>query len=428
MSAILRIQDGSPVWVSPSIVPSRDTVVSSASGPQLAAVQVNSTDVFIYVKVENPGTVDLGECDCTKTGAWAAPLVFQGFLANPNGQTSETQFGFTFTASPAGDSIVGPGINQPLAWSPPQRRAWAWSSDGRFFAYVSSTSGPDYVLGLVALQNVTRPDGITLMRGVMVLTASGTFGGATPNWTTQNFAWAGSRAVMVIGAALGGGGAGNDVRLLCPNSTFPFWNGLLQDFGGQVDWATLVSPCASVVAFAPKRLISSAPPQNFSLVSTSNATLSQFRQGNVPLTGIASTGASPSITTNSHQAYGVSIDTGNGTNVDVDDPECTFEGGGVIVRVDRVKASTLPTANLGVLPIGTAVLGALRQNGFSWVQVPNQNGWANQSEQHWCLLAQAYTQQISATIPRPWDGQATNPPPFPIANENCAQRNIEINP
>src|SRR5262245_28609754 len=421
MAAILRIQDGTPVWVSPSIVPSRDTVVSSASGPHLAAVQVNSTDVFVYVKVENPGTIDLGECDCTSTGAWTVPLVFQGFLADPAGQASETQFGFTFTASSAGDSIVGPGINQLLA--PSQRRAWAWSPDGKFFAYAASaTGGPDYVVALVALQNVTRPTGITLSKGD-ISTISGKLGGA--NWTAQNFGWAGSRAVVVIGPDSPPIGSGKSISLLCPYSTIPVWGGFFLDFGGQVDCVALVSPCALFVALAPKRLSAGAPQQAFSLVSTANATPAQFREGNVPLT-IASTGASPSITTNTHQAYGVSIDTGNGTHVDVDDPECTFEGGGIIVRVDRVKASTLPTANLGVLPIGTAVLGTLRQNGFSWVQVPNQNGWANQSEQHWCLLAQAYTQQISATIPRPWDGQATNPPPFPIANENCRQRNIRI--
>lgn len=96
-----------------------------------------------------------------------------------------------------------------------------------------------------------------------------------------------------------------------------------------------------------------------------------------------------------------------------------------MVRVDRVKSTTLPSANLGVLPVGTAVLGKLQVGKNIWVQVPNQNGWANQSEKHWCLLAQAYTVD-GATVPRPWDGQATNP--FPIANENCAQRNIEINP
>jgi hypothetical protein len=195
---------------------------------------------------------------------------------------------------------------------------------------------------------------------------------------------------------------------------------------GPVDWLKLVSPCASAVAFAPQYL-GSGTAQPFHLVSTASGAVTQFRQNNVPVGSIASTGQNPSITTNTHTALGVTIDTGNGTTVDVDDPDCTFVGGGIIVHVDRVKASTLPTANLGVLPIGSAVLGFLRQNGFSWIQVPNQNGWGNQSEKHWCLLGQVYTSDLT-TIPRPWSGQATNPPPFPTTNDNCAQRNIEINP
>jgi hypothetical protein len=89
----------------------------------------------------------------------------------------------------------------------------------------------------------------------------------------------------------------------------------------------------------------------------------------------------------------------------------------------------LPTANLGVLPVGTAALGVLRQGQSAWVQVPNTNasGWANQSERHWCLLAQAYTAD-GTTIPRSWNGQASNPPPFPVTLQNSAQRNIEILP
>jgi hypothetical protein len=425
MTAILRIQDGSPVWVSPSIVPSRDTVVSSASGPTLAAVQVNSNDVFVYVKVENPGTVDLGVCDCTTTGAWAPPVAFAGFSANPNAQISDTQFGVTFTASPTGDQITGPLIT--LALLPSKRRAWAWSPDGRLFALVTSQGGPNWVIAIVTLQKVTRPDGVTLLPGLVVMTASGTFA-SSPLWTGANFAWAGSTAVVATGPyAFAGGDV--DMNLACPYSALsPLWSATLSNHSGQVDWTALVSPCAGFVAVVPKRLSSTAPAENFSLVSTAKAALTPFRQGNVPLAAVASTGASPSIITNLHEGYGVSIDTGNGATVDVDDPECTFEGGSVTVRVDRVKASTLPTANLGVLPIGTAVLGALRQGGFRWVQVPNTHGWANQSEPHWCLLAQAYTQQASATIPPAWDGQATNPAPFPVANENCAQRNIEIKP
>lgn len=428
MPAKLRIQDGNPVWLSTSIVPSRDTVVSPNSSPSLATVQVNSSNVFIYVKVENTGTVDLGACTCTNTGAWTLPGFFQGFLANPSAPTqTQTQAGVTFTASPSGDSLSGTGISHSFGFSASGRRAWEWSPDGRFFAYVSSANGPDWTLNIIALQNYTRSNGSTVSKGQIAVSASGVFAGsnAFQYWNNGNFGWTGSRAVMASGAYVGG--SGFTVSLACPEAPYPgVWGNLFPNFPGQVDWAFLASPCGSAVAFAPKRLTSSAPPQDFFLISTTTASQTPFRKNNAP-TSIGSAGANVSITTNAHTANGVTVNTGNGTTVTVDDPDCTLVGDGITVRVDRVKASTLPSANLGVLPIGVGVLGKLLVGKSAWVQVPNQNGWANQSEKHWCLLAQAYTVD-GTTVARPWNGQATNPPPFPIGNENCAQRNIEINP
>lgn len=428
----LRIQDGNPIWLSTSIVPSRDIIISPNSSPNLATIQVNSNDVFTYVKVENPGTIDLGDCTCNNVGTWTTAIPFQGFLDNPAGQVSDTQFGFTFTASPTGDVIGIPGSTPLLALvAPPSgRRAWAWSPDGKIFAYVATNNNtPFWYLYIVALQNLTRLDGTTLIPG-HILTSQGQFAGPNPlqSWTNGNFGWASSKAVVAKGPAMGTGGD-IDFRVVCPYA-ISLSGGTLSNYGGDVDWGFLVSPCGSAVALVPKILypLGSRLPPAFDLITTANATRTQFRLNNVPLANLVSTGATPSINTVDHTAGGVSIDTGNGTIVSVDDPDCTLDGGGIVVRVDRVKASTLPTANLGVLPVGTAVLGVLRQNEFSWVQVPNQNGWANQSEKHWCLLAQAYTVLIAPTIPQAWNGQATNPPPFPIANENCAQRNIEISP
>ena len=459
MSAILRIQDGSPVWVSSSIVPSRDTVVSPGSGPHLVAVQVNSTDVFVYVNVENPGTVDLGLCPCSAQlpAAWASAPAFSGFLDSTTQSQTDTRGAFVFQASPGGDSLTGPGINHYLPFGN-GRRAWGWSPDGRMFAYVmepgnspSSSGESDWRMGVIALQPITLSDGTTAPIGALLAEAGGSFDG---RWTQAQFGWAGSQAIVAHGAAWDqfahfffGAPTAAAVTIVCPlapNTNFPpggaTWSGT-KSFStvvtgtppytppvphqNRVDWMHLVSPCGSYVAVVPRILDSSAPPQTIVLVATANAQEVTFRRNNVAVLGITSTGTNPSITTNMHAALGVTINRGDGTTVNVDDPDCTFIGGGVVVHVDRVKASTLPTANLGVVPVGTAVLGAIRQNGFSWVQAPNQNGWANQSETHWCLLAQAYTVD-GTTVPRPWDGQATNPPPFPIANENCAQRNIEI--
>jgi hypothetical protein len=100
-----------------------------------------------------------------------------------------------------------------------------------------------------------------------------------------------------------------------------------------------------------------------------------------------------------------------------------------MASVDRVKASTLPSGNLGVLSIGSAAVGLIKAGQKAWVQVPNTNpaGWGNQGEQHWCLLAQAYTSD-NATVKKPWNGQMVSPPAFPLALANCAQRNVMISP
>ena len=424
MVAKLLIKDGNPAWLSTSVVPSKDLVVSPSSSPTLAAVHVTSTNVFVYVKVENTGNVDLGACSCTALGAWALPVFFAGFGGSTSFSTTVTQAGVTFKASASGDSLNGPGISQFFGISASGRRAWAWSPDNSFFAYVGSPNGNDWFLTIVALQNVTRSNGATVAKGQIAASGNGVFAGP-PNWTAQNFGWAGSRAVIASGAYAAGPGIARS--LTCPLAPpGASWGELAPSFPGQVDWAHLVSPCGAFVAFAPKRLTGSAPPQNFFLVSTATAQVVSFRKNNAN-TSVASTGASPSISTQAHSANGVKINTGNGSIVDVDDPECTFVGAGIVVRVDRVKASTLPSANLGVVAVGTATLGQLAAGKSAWVQVPNVNGWDNQSEAHWCLLGQTHTTD-GTTIPRAWNGQLPMPPPFPLSSDLCAQRNIEILP
>jgi hypothetical protein len=195
---------------------------------------------------------------------------------------------------------------------------------------------------------------------------------------------------------------------------------------GQVDYTFLASPCSGVVAIVPKILNASAGSRNAFLISTATALVTPFKTNNSP-TSVSIVGANPSITTQAHAALGVRVNIGNGTIVAVDDPDCTFVGGGIRVTIDRVKASTLPSANLGVVSVGMAsMVGSLPRTRSAWVQVVNSNGWANQGERHWCLLAQAYTAD-GTTITRPWNGQAASPPAFPLALVNCAQRNIEIN-
>jgi len=84
MAAIVEIQDGNPVWLSSSIIPSRDLVVTPQMPPQFVAPTVSSTDIFVYVKVDNPmGSVDFGVCTCKQTGDWADAVAFGGYKPAP---------------------------------------------------------------------------------------------------------------------------------------------------------------------------------------------------------------------------------------------------------------------------------------------------------------------------------------------------------
>lgn len=268
---------------------------------------------------------------CVETGRWTTPVLFQQFIsADPATATSyPPQFGATFTASQYGDSLSGAGINIHFSGTASKRRAWAWSPDGRFFAYVSSANGPDWDLTIVALQEVRRSDCSVVGKGSVAARASGLFAaGQSPlqYWNNGQFGWAGSKAVSASGAYSGGSGI---IRsLLCPESPGPnnFWTELIPDRAGQIDWVNLVSPCGLAVAFTPKKLNASAPPLEFLLVSTASAQQTHFRKNNAALS-ITGTGPTPSITTNRHANNGVRIDTGDGTTIDVDDPDTVLRAG-----------------------------------------------------------------------------------------------------
>jgi hypothetical protein len=423
MVAKLQVLDGSPVWASNAIIPSRDTVVSPTSSPTLASINVGATGVFVYVKVDNTGDVDFGTCACSPVPApWAGTTALPGFLATTTGGAFESRAGETFEANYLGDSLTGT-VNFSFGLSASGRRAWGWSPDGRLFAWVGSPNGNDWYLTIVTLAPLTRSDGTILAAGHIALQANGLFNGP---WNASNFAWAGSKAVIASGVAAGGGQTA--LVVACPESPGgASYGDLLLNSAGQIDYVYLVSPCGSVVAVVPKILNAAAGSRDAYLVSTATAVVVPFKINNAP-TSVTIVGLNPSLTTLAHGARGTRVNTGSGATVDVDDPDCTLVGGGVRVTVDRVKASTLPSGNLGVIAVGTgSALGSLLHAHSAWVQVVNSNGWANQSEPHWCLLAQAYTAD-DTTIPKPWNGQLASPPAFPIALINCAQRNIQILP
>jgi len=428
MAAGLEVDDGNPVWLSQAIVPSTDTVVSLSMPPSLAAIHVGSTGVSVYVKVDNIGTVAFGVCACATPvpASWPVVVPFGGFFVStaPHPPQTESKAGVTFTyrnpTNPAGDTLSGGGVMVSLGLVVSGKRAWAWSPDGRLFAHVYQGSGNDWYLNVVALQNVTRSDGTVVPKNQSAIKSSGIFGGP---FDMTAFGWAGSRAVVAAGV---GATSGISVQVACPLAPPPgVWGTLMPSFPNVVDWTHLVSPCESFVAFVPQILQPTMTMGAF-LISTVTGMQTPFRKNNAP-TSVTIRGPNPSLTTTQHAANGLTVDDGTGQKFTVDDPECTMVPGGVMVTVDRVKASTLPSANLGVKSVGSAALSILPIGASAWVKVPNPSGWANQGETHWCLLAQAYTAD-GTTIMRPWNGQAVMPPSFPLSLPNCAQRNIEILP
>ncbi len=261
-------------------------------------------------------------------GPWTTPVYFQNFiLADPAKDTLYQQSGLTFTASANGDSLAGTGISVSFGSCGSKRRGWAWSPDGMYFAYVSSPNGPDWNLKIVALQDIRQSDCSIVQKGRIAASASGIFAGPTllQCWTNANFGWAGSKAVLASGAYSGGSGF---LRcLVCPVApNNGSWSELVSDSSGQNDWINLVSPSGLAVAFVPKKLNIAAQQLEFRLVSTAIAQQVQFSKNNIAQS-ITSTGNNPSITTNQHTVNGVHIDKGDGSTIDVDDPDGTLRIG-----------------------------------------------------------------------------------------------------
>lgn len=358
--------------------------------------------------------------------------------------------GFSLSFSSVDVPLTGPGINRNLGAVRPKgagelggRMAWAVSPDGRFFAYAISQPGNPGTMPweatVIALPDITRPNGAFLRKGDDAAGGSGPFAAPANGinlWSGSSFGWAGSNALLRTAELLP---AQHDRQpvLLCPLGPMPAARAVTmsaQPVAGQIDLEFRISPCEKTLAVPPGLLNASALARTFASHGTTpgNGGEPSLRRNNrtagtISATRPASGPGIPSIETRTQTANGVGIDTGDGTFRRRDGSDCTFVGGGVSVRVDRVKASTLPGASLGVLPVGTASGGTLAAGASRWVQVPDTQGRADQGEQHWCLLVRAHTAD-GTTIPLHWNPAAPMPPAFPVGRETCAQRNIAILP
>jgi len=187
MAPKLKIEHGNPNYKSPSIIPSFDTPQSPSATPSLAVIKINSKSLFVYVKVENTGTVDFGGCQCSGAlpAAWPSRVQFGRSISGASATTSQSFGSFTFKADPSsgGDRIVGPGlppITGVFFGSQNSTRAWAWSPDGRLFAYAYSNTGSNWFLKIVALQSFIRADGSIASPGTLLV--SGSAGGFSLPW------------------------------------------------------------------------------------------------------------------------------------------------------------------------------------------------------------------------------------------------------
>lgn len=441
MVASIKIEHGSPLWLSPSIIPSKDLSATTAAGPLWATPSQGSTDVFVYVKVENVGAEDVGTT--CPIGQWATPTSPLTGFTTAGVDADDPQHGYTFHARSAGDRIErdtpfvagGPLPGVSLATPATGRRVWGFSPDGHFFAYAYGPTAGDtqaWRLRIVALDGAIRANGAPIAPLTVLDYPDAS---AIPIrydhvFVKADFNWIGSEGLFSAGTVPVLGPVAEHInRVVACFKAAPAAAAVeTQHIGGQ--WRYHASPCGSQIAFME---VSPASATEIVWVSTLRGATTQSRQLNIAH-AVSTDGPNPIITTVTRTSRGVSVDTGSAGIDWIDDPDGTAARGGLEVRVDRVKASTLPDAHLGVLPVGAAAAGPLTGGSvssptWSWVQVPNKVGWDRELESHWCLLAQAYSP--SHGIPVAWNPlEELNPTQaFPAQTQpNCAQRNIDIAP
>jgi hypothetical protein len=455
MAVSFEIVDGSPIWASPAIIPASVPPPDVATAPAWADPQSNPAStaprVDVYVQVHNTGS---GPIPCP-IGLWGPPVPFSQQVNAGGLPQVDDLHGWRFRAAGSGDAagthdtldrldtstgaptLVPPHFAFPVVTA--GRKCWGWSPDGHFFALAyepTSGAGTNWHLMVVALDDALLLDGTPTSPPTMALPAtmvqeyptssSAAAVAYTIPFTRQMFGWVGSNAIFTHGDV----GTDEHRYLFRFRVSATAW-GYESIPAGSSSAAIVASPCGSQIAF-----VEAGVPITW--WSTSASRNPSALHSGMPVTLTPGPGAS--ITTNTHTALGVTVQPVTnpppvGPSATIDDPDDTESFGGFAVHVDRVLASTLPTANWGVRLVGDAIAGVIPTStlpgGNYWVQVPNRVGWDRLGESHWCLLAQAF--YANAGLPRPWNGQAASPVPFPVSapapgNERCAQRNIHIQP
>lgn len=410
--ASIEIPDGVPyIWDSQSIRPSTSTSPWPTSPPTVATIHYNSTDIYVYVEVVN--TSNPAEIVGCPVGPWNPPPPLSGFVGVSLTDVTATNNGWLFTAPVNGaDTLVKGGVGAFTFANPPSRdRAWGWSPDGRFFAYVFGPTAGDNkscVMRVYALDGATRFDGSALTPGTKLVEypLTGTMKLAA-DFDNATFHWVGSNGLIAIGALASGGSllrALASFRNATPG-TYPHLAVATPNV------QHLVSPCGSTIAYVEP----SGARVTWVSTVTGGLRESQVDTGDMP---VDTSGPSPSIETIKHTARGVEV-RGSGAPFLVDDPDHTADFNGLDVIVHRMNLGTV-LAGAAAITVGRAGGPRIAAGASAWIQIPKPNNWANNGTEHWCLVAQAY--QLSLGITQAWSGTGW----ADLTVGRVAQRNIEI--
>ena len=411
MASEMTIADGmSEIWESQAIIPSLQDLFWPTIQPSAATLCDDASGVFVYVQVTNTGDPS----PACPVGQWAPPVDLTGL--QPNGDATVSVGTWQLAMAAAGDQLISPtGASVTLGTSPCQRRAWGVSPDGHFLAYVfgPTANNHDWTLRVVALDGATDVDDLPIAPRTIVLTygAAPAFETYQGVWDNHSFGWIGSDGVFAHGTNASG------TLLLRAIARFRIPGGPTLPSStavGGTAWVYLASPCGSQIAYLHP---AAGATRQIQWYATRTVTADKATVGGVD-TFVNTTDASPTITTVTHTANGVSVNPGSGGPITIDDPDLTATPGGLRVVADRLPLGT-SLVGLTRQPIGIAAGPPLAAGASAWIQLP-QAGWDNFGEEHWCLVAQAY--QPNLGIGRTWFGTGA----FPIFDANSAQRNITI--
>ena len=424
MTEPFEIADGAVyVWDSASIAPSIESAPSPTGPTPLLTINPNASNVYVYVKVDSKSSTSIG----CPIDVWKPPSAMNGFLGSTTatGSGSSPNGEWTFTAAPSGDVLqnnVDTTVKKNFGFPLSGCRSWGWSLDGKFFAYAfGPTAGNTkaWRIVMVALDDARRFDGgriVSASRYSVFATYSPpstvTFANA---FTINSFGWVGSSGFFAQSADT----TGQIFRVvLCPR--MPTMAAAVDSGAVGSGWLYAASPCGRQLACLPK-VPSGATAIGVTWISTV--------EGKVVLAKILGTsqtvkadGMTPSVTTLAHTAKGVSFNPGAGAPILIDDPDGTAAAGGLTVQVDRIQASTW-LVNQNIHAIGVAAGPEIKPGQSAWVQIPPPANWFNDSDQHWCVVAQAY--DTPSGVPRLWPETG---PVFPTGNDRCAQRNVTLKP